>query len=344
MTAELAPEAIEQQVLAGENPNLQRLAAEGLLPLPPERLVELQVELTETADEEVADLARQSLAEMDPRLITPILARGESEAVLHYFAEHSEHSLLLETIVRLKDVSRKLLAEMAERVPPDLQEILILRQDAILEEPRILDALESNPDLRPAVKRRIAEYRDHLFPKQRPAEPEPSAEEEEEEVHATAQEVAAAIEAAQEAPAEGEIDEETGLSEGQIRTLPIPVRLQLSRGASKTLRDVLIQDGNPQVATSALKHNSWSDGEIERIARMRTVSEEVLDMIGRSKRWMRKYSVVLALAKNPRTPIHIAVRLVPRLAVRDLRLLRMDRNVSEAVRSNANRLFMQKIR
>ncbi|MDX1642840.1 MAG: hypothetical protein R3244_00635 [Thermoanaerobaculia bacterium] len=343
MTAEPAAETIEQQVLAGENRNLQRLAAEGLVPLPPDRLVGLQVRLAGSGDDEIADLARRSLQEMDPRLIAPILARGDNDTVLEYFAENSEHPLLLETIVRLQGVSRTLLREMAGSVPPDLQEILILRQDAILEEPAILDALESNPELRPAVKRRIAEYRDHLFPKERPAEPEPE-EAEAEEVHATPEEVAAAIAAAREESFEGEIDEETGLSEGQIRTLPIPVRLQLSRGASKTLRDVLIQDSNPQVATSALKHNAWSDGEIERIARMRTVSEEVLDAIGRSKRWMRKYGVVLALAKNPRTPIHLAVRLVPRLAVRDLRLLRIDRNVSEAVRSNANRLFMQKVK
>lgn len=342
MTAEQAPDVIAQQVLAGDNRNLQRLAAEGMVPLPPERLIELQIELATADDEEIAELARQSLAEMDARLVVPILARAGNEAMLEYFARHSDHPLVLETIVRLREVPRSLLARMAERIPPALQEILILRQDAILDEPGILDALESNPDLRPAVRRRIGEYREHLFPKERPR-PEPEDEEEAEEVDATPEEVAAAIAAASEELVEGEIDEETGLSEGQIRTLPIPVRLQLSRGAGKALRDILVQDSNPQVATSALKHNSWSDGEIERIARFRTVSEDVLSAIGSSKRWMRKYAIVLALAKNPRTPIHIAVRLVPRLAVRDLRLLRIDRNVSEAVRSNANRLFMQKV-
>lgn len=344
MTADQAPDAIARQALAGDNRNLQRLAAEGMVPLPPERLIELQVELTAADDEEIAELARQSLSEMDARLVAPILARAGNEAMLEYFAWHSDHPLVLETIVRLREVPCSLLARMAERIPPDLQEILILRQDAILEEPGILDALESNPDLRPAVRRRIGEYREHLFPKERPrSEPESEEEGAAEEIDATPEEVAAALAAAREEPVEGEIEEDTGLSEGQIRTLPVPVRLQLSRGAGKALRDILVQDSNPQVATSALKHNSWSDGEIERIARFRTVSEEVLSAIGSSKRWMRKYGVVLALAKNPRTPIHLAVRLVPRLAVRDLRLLRIDRNVSEAVRSNANRLFMQKV-
>jgi hypothetical protein len=156
--------------------------------------------------------------------------------------------------------------------------------------------------------------------------------------------VKAAIEAAAELEVEGEIDDQTGLSEGQIRTLPIPIRLQLSRGASKNLRDILIRDTNPLVAVSVLQNNSFSDGEIERVANLRTVAEEVLDAIGRSRQWMRKYPIAQALVRNPRTPIPLGVRLVPRLGVRDLKLLRRDRNISEAVRKTANRLFINKMK
>ena len=46
-----------------------------------------------------------------------------------------------------------------------LQEALLLRQDAIVEEPLILDALERNPYLSPFSRRRILEYREHLLPR-----------------------------------------------------------------------------------------------------------------------------------------------------------------------------------
>lgn len=334
-------ESFEERVLDGENRELAALAAQGLVPLPPERLIPLQVKLTAAEDEEVAAQAAQSLREVDPRLAGPVLASGSDDEILRYFARNSEHPVLLETIVRLKEVPGPILVELAARVPAELQEVVILRQDAILENPDILDALESNPELKSSVRRRVSEYREHLLPTESP-EPEP--EEVEEEWDASPEEVAEAIEAAMLEPGEGEVDEQTGLTEGQIRTLSVPVRLQLSRGAGKSLRDILIRDSNPLVATTTFKSNSFSDSDIERIARMRTIVEDVLEAIGRESRWVRKYAIAVALVKNPRTPIPIAVGLVPRLAVRDLRILRKDRNISDAVRTRAQRLFAQKVK
>jgi hypothetical protein len=334
------PGSVQEQVLSGRNRNLQLLAAEGLLPLAPEELIPIQVKLTQIEDQSIAAKAVGALEVLDPRIIAPVLAHGAEQGLLEYFARQSDHPLVIETIIRLKEVPNSLLLELASRIAPELQEILILRQDAILAEPEILASLERNPYLTPAVRRRIGEYREHLFPRERPtAADEPAGEED----VASPAEVREAIEMATLEPFEGEVDEETGLCEGQIRTLPVPVRLQLSRGAAKTLRDILIRDSNPLVASSVLQNNSFSDGEIERVAAMRTVVEEVLDGIGRSSRWMRKYTIAHALARNPRTPIPMAVRVVPRLAVRDLRVLRRDRNVSEAVRQTANRIYLQKM-
>ena len=343
MTAEAGAEALEAQILSGSSPDLQRLAADGLVPLPAERLIPLQVKLTQVADPEVVELARESLAHVEPRLAAPVLAHDAAAEVVEYFALNSEHPLILETIIRLKGVSNTVLVDLAARLQGDVQEVLVLRQDAILQEPAILDALEANPDLRQSVRRRVQEYRQHLLPRAGQA-PTPTPEDAEDaDMVATPQEVATAIGSAFLEPLEGDIDDQTGLSEGQIRTLSIPVRLKLSRGAGKTLRDILIRDSNPLVAASTLKFNSWSDGEIERIARMRTMTEDVLVAIGRTKRWMRKYAIALALVKNPRTPIPMAVGLVPRIAVRDLRILRRDRNISDAVRTRANRLFLLKV-
>jgi hypothetical protein len=46
-----------------------------------------------------------------------------------------------------------------------------------------------------------------------------------------------------------------------------------------------------------------------------------------------------ALIQNPRTPLPTALKYVPRLSVRDLRDLAKDRNVPDAVRSMALRLY-----
>jgi hypothetical protein len=65
----------------------------------------------------------------------------------------------------------------------------------------------------------------------------------------------------------------------------------------------------------------------------------VLAEIARRRQWVGKYAVARALVQNPRTPIAIALRLVSRLSVRDLRDLSRDRNITDAVRSTALRLY-----
>lgn len=327
------------QLRSGANRQLQLLAAGGVLPLPPEELIPLQVQLARGADPELAGKATEALRQVDARIAVPFLEYQATPDVLAFFADHVSNPRLLETIVRRRDVPRRLLVDMARRLPPDLQEILVLRQDAILEEPAILDALEHNPQLSIYVQRRIVEYREHLLPRERaaarPAAPVPSGQVQEADDAKVAAEVAAAVAL----PIAGEIDENTGLSEGQIRMLSVPTRLKLARGAPRSLRNILLRDTNPQVACAALLFNSISDQEVEATAGNRSVQEEVLVAIAKKREWASRYQVAKALVQNPRTPLATSVKLIPRLSVRDLRDLARDRNVPDAVRTTALRLY-----
>jgi hypothetical protein len=322
-----------EQVRSGRNRQLQTLAADGLLPLPAEELIPLQVRIATGGDPELAGRAATALGQVDPRVAAPFLSAGAGREVLAYFARNAAHPLILEAVIRRRDVPRPLLVELARELPADLQEILILRQDAIVEEPAILDALAANPQLSLYSRRRIAEYREHLLPRQR----RPAAEAAEEEIDDET--FVAAITQARSAPPSGEVDEATGLSEGQIRLLPIPARLRLARGAPRLLRTILLRDPNPRVAVTVLTANVLADQEIEQVARSRSVAEEVLEEIAKRREWVAKSAIVRALASNPRTPIGIGVRLVPRLSVRELRELSRDRNIPDAVRSTALRLY-----
>lgn len=322
-----------EQVRSGANRQLQLLAADGFLPLPPEQLIPLQVSLAGGGDPEVAKRAERSLRGADVRVLKPYLEREADPEVLAYFAEASSHPLLIEAIVRRRDVPRPLLAALARRLPPELQEILLLRQDAILELPAILEALEENPYVSPYAQRRIAEYRQHLLPRQRVRE-------EAFEQEASDEEVQAAVEAARATPPSGEVDEEkTKLSEGQIRGLPVPIRLKLARGAPRSLRSILLRDQNPQVALMALHANAVSEQEVEQLAASRAVVDEILQAIARKRDWVQRYTVAKNLVWNPRTPLPVAMRLITKMSVRDLRELGRDRNVADAVRSTALRLY-----
>lgn len=331
---------LEREVLSGRRRDLQMLAARGVLPLPVQRLVSLQVALVAGSDRTVSTNAQEALREADPKILAQVVTDGADVAVLTYLALHLSHPLVHEAILRRRDVPRPLLREMAPTLSPEMQEILLLRQDAILEEPAILEALSRNPQLGSFARRRIGEYRQHLLPPER-------AETEREQILRQAEKISdeemeAALEEAAAEPAFGEVDELTGLSESQLRSLPVPVRLRLARGAPRALRSILVRDPNPLVSTAVLQNNPMSDSEVEQVAKNRSVSGEVLEEVSRNRAWIRKYPIVLALVRNPRTPTGIALRLAGRLAVRDLRALARDRDVANAVRITAERLYKMK--
>ncbi len=333
----MAVNPLVAQVLSGESPELRVLAAQGILPIPADELIPVQVELAGSEDEVVASYAHQALTAVENRFTAAFLATDAPHEVLGYYAERTDDALLIEAIMRRRDTPRILMIGLARRLPADLQEILLLRQDAIVECPEILKALEENPALSLYSRRRILEYREHLLPRDRSAK-RPAARPEAAPLELDAEDWAE-IEKVRALPAEGEFESGTGLSEGQIRALPVPVRMKLTLGASRTLRGILIKDTNAIVATAVLVNSALSEDEVEQIASSRTVVDEVLGALARRRDWVSRYNVALNLARNPRTQVGIAVRMVARISVRDLKMLRRDRNVSEAVRSQADRLY-----
>lgn len=332
MSSERNP--LVRQALSGDNRELSRLAAGGLLPLVVEDLIPLQVHFALGDDAELATTARDALAGLSPSQVADFVTHQAGEPELVYFGRFGHTSTIIESVLRRRDVPRALLMQMAGGLSAELQEMLLLRQDAIVEEPAILDALEGNPQLSNYARRRIGEYREHLLP--RTGSPRRWEEDGEE---ASDEDVRIAIESVRRTAARGEMDEQTGLSDGQIRMLPVPVRLRLARTASRSLRNILVRDANPQVAVSVLRGAALSDQELEQIAGSRSVIQEVFDEIARRRDWVSKYAIASALVHNPRTPVAIAMRLLPRLSVRELRNLSRDRNVPDIVRSTAVRLY-----
>ena len=337
-----------EQILSGTNRNLQVLAAQGLVPLPPEELLPIQVALTGSPDAEIAEKASQTLQNVDAELVSSFLQERAGERELRFFGLASTSPQLIEAVIRRPDVPRPLLEEMAPKLSADLQEILIHRQDAILDLPSILTALEGNPDLSRYTQRRIWEYREHLLPRDKvppktaaeiSAEADALTDEDMEEAIA---EVKAKTEADPNAKKEDPVDELHNVTPAQVRLLPVPIRMKLARNADRQMRALLIRDSNSMVAVTVITANSIPDSEVETIANNRSVPDEVLAEIPKKREWIRKYQIARALVKNPKTPLPIAMKLVPRMVVRDLRDLAKDRNVSDAVRQMALRLYQSK--
>jgi hypothetical protein len=114
-------------------------------------------------------------------------------------------------------------------------------------------------------------------------------------------------------------------------------RLKAAIKGTREMRAVLIRDTNKMVAAAVLSCPKLSESEIETFARMANVGEDVLRVIGSNRAWTRHYGVVVGLTRNPKTPVAVALNLIPRLNARDLLTLSVDRNVPEAVRLGARK-------
>lgn len=124
----------------------------------------------------------------------------------------------------------------------------------------------------------------------------------------------------------------------RIMLMSIKDRIKLAMKGDREARAIFIRDSNRIVATAVIHNPRITDQEIEGIAAMRTVTEEVLRLIGQNRQWARSYLVVHNLARNPRTPIATSMGILPRLYAKDLQGLAQNRNVSDAVRRQAHRL------
>ena len=115
-------------------------------------------------------------------------------------------------------------------------------------------------------------------------------------------------------------------------------RMKLAMKGDREARGILIRDSNRMVAVAVINNPRVTDQEVENIAAMRTVADEVLRLIALNRAWARSYTIIHNLVRNPRTPIPTAITTLPRIRTRDLQQLTQNRNVSEAVRRQALRL------
>ncbi len=115
-------------------------------------------------------------------------------------------------------------------------------------------------------------------------------------------------------------------------------RMKLAIKGDREARSVLVRDSNKVVSSAVINNPRITDHEVENIAAMRTVADEVLRLISLNRTWARSYTIIHNLSRNPRTPIPTVINILPRIRTKDLHNLSQNRNVSEAVRRQAYRL------
>lgn len=128
----------------------------------------------------------------------------------------------------------------------------------------------------------------------------------------------------------------------KISRMTVAERVKLAVLGDKEDRMILVRDGSKVVNGAVLASPKISDQEVETIAAMKNVQENVLRTLARNRKFIKSYSVVRNLVNNPRCPLDISLALMKNLLTPDLKVLSMNKNVPETLKKLALKSYKEK--
>jgi hypothetical protein len=128
----------------------------------------------------------------------------------------------------------------------------------------------------------------------------------------------------------------------QIALMSVKDRVMLGIKGTREARMILVRDPNRIVACAVLRNPRLTETEVEGIASIRSLHEDVLRQIGMNRGWTRSYGVISSLVRNPRTPIAISLGFLNRILTRDMRALSLNKNIPDVIRQAALRLYVKR--
>ncbi|MFQ5662943.1 MAG: hypothetical protein ACE5HL_03835 [Terriglobia bacterium] len=317
--------AIFEAIRQGKAPPVvKRQASRGSIPVATDELLEILVLLTRDPDPTCSEVAKQTLAGWPTEKCAALLAQPEtSPAVLAYFASQQEvPEAVVAAVVRHPNADDPTLAALAGRLPLETIQQMASPGDRFEQMPQFVAALLERSDLPESLRARLEK-----LARGQPPAPEKPAE--------------APTRKEAEIPPE-ERQERVSLLQ-RVAHMGISERVQLALKGSKDERLLLIRDPNKVVYRAVLQSPKLSDSEVETFASMKNIAEEALRIIASKREFMKNYAVARRLVNNPRTPVDISLNLINRLINYDLKVLSVNRNVPQTVRSVAIKLRKQRI-
>ncbi len=302
--ARSAPEVIRQKAVRGE------------LPVSPQEQVEILAVLAYDSDQETAKAAREALGQNTAdQLLRACSERDAAPELLRYAAGKDPlEQPLLEAILGQSHCPEDVLTKVAEQLPIALVGLVLDDLERISRTPAIVEALAKNPKLTGEQRARVVELRAEFSREPAPVAP-------------TEEEVA---------------DPEQESLMLHIARMKVGERVHIALLGTREERLILIRDASKVVQRAVLQSPRMTESDVEAIATMRNVSEEVLRSIASDRKYRKNYTITRNLVNNPKTPIDLTLRLLNLLTIQDIRLLSVNRNIPETVRNAAIKIRQQR--
>lgn len=145
-------------------------------------------------------------------------------------------------------------------------------------------------------------------------------------------------------PSDGDNEEnldELSLSQ-RIQRMRVGEKIKMAMKGDKEARNILVKDTNREVYMAVLNNPGMKENEVEMFAKNTGTNADILRAIGRNREWVSNRNIMHSLVMNPKTPVEITIRFLPRLMKKDLEFIAKSRSLPMALRSNAKRILSSK--
>lgn len=330
------------------------MAASGAMPLPPPQIATVLFVLAHDPETEVKQRAVQSLGTLPERVLHATLEAPVHPALLGYLAEaHREEPQVLEKIALNPATSDETCCFIATSPNARLVEIIAHNQTRLMRCPALLDALAENPVTSQATIDRILEFLGITVDSTEqtteaiPDIPEPNADTADPDAEMFDLEDTKGLpdelleESAE--PPTGEEPEQTSQSLfATVASMGVMEKIKLARFGNGEARSILVRDRNKIVATAAINSPKLTETEVIAFAKSRSVSDDILRIIGNSRDLSKSRAVKHALVMNPKTPLPTAMKFINFLTDADLKQIMKSKDVPSQISTHARRILQKK--
>lgn len=125
----------------------------------------------------------------------------------------------------------------------------------------------------------------------------------------------------------------------RLPALSVGEKVSIARRAAAAILAQLRHDPTPRVIAAMLDNPRLTEGALAPVVHGERTPAPVLELIAGDRRWGARYPLRQALARNPATPLGVALRLLPTLHKPDLRAVAGDPRLPEPLRRRARLLL-----
>ena len=117
-------------------------------------------------------------------------------------------------------------------------------------------------------------------------------------------------------------------------------RIQLALNGDKNDRMAILREPNKLLHSYVLRNPKLQLDEVVFVARMPTVSVELLVFIAGKREWAERAEVAIAIVRNPKTPIPVAVKMLDHVGMTELRSLAKQQSVRDGISRAARKKIL----